>query len=155
MPTKEGKKTGNKLYNECQQKQKKLRTQRLEFYLSRGTMWIIYIYIKNAGKLLRENQQGGRGQNYLPPPRLRLTRKTLKCNSLVQKIWLFLQKETSHCRNSLALQYIKQYIKQPSSIFLAATFTRKIPRSSNSIYSFYFMLENIWHHHFTWSGPNS
>ena len=23
------------------------------------------------------------------------------------------------------------------------------------MYSFYFMLENIWYHHFTWSGPNS
>ena len=30
-----------------------------------------------------------------------------------------------------------------------------MPRSSDSMYSFYFMLENIWHHHFTWSGPNS
>ena len=27
--------------------------------------------------------------------------------------------------------------------------------SSDSIYSTYFMLENIWHHHFTWSGLNS
>ena len=41
-----------------------------------------------------------------------LTRKTLKCNSLIQKICLFLQKETSHCKNSLALgpQGPKQYI---------------------------------------------
>ena len=45
--------------------------------------------------------------------------------------------------------------RDPSSIFLATTFTRKMPRSSDSMYSFYFMLENIWHHHFTWSGPNS
>ena len=43
----------------------------------------------------------------------------------------------------------------PSSIFLATTFTRKMPKSSDSMHSSYFMLENIWHHHFTWSGPNS
>ena len=32
-----------------------------------------------------------------------LTRKTLKCNKLVQKICMFLQKETSHCKHSLVL----------------------------------------------------
>ena len=32
-----------------------------------------------------------------------LARESLKCNSLVQKICMFLQKETSHCQNSLAL----------------------------------------------------
>ena len=32
-----------------------------------------------------------------------LIRKTLWCNSLVQKICMFLQKETSHCRSSSAL----------------------------------------------------
>ena len=32
-----------------------------------------------------------------------LTRKTLKCNSLVQKICMFLQKETSYCKSSFAL----------------------------------------------------
>ena len=41
-----------------------------------------------------------------------LTRKTLRCNSLVQKICMFLQKETSHCNNSLALgpQGPKHYV---------------------------------------------
>ena len=41
-----------------------------------------------------------------------LTRKTLNCDSLVQKICLFFQKETSHCKSSLALgpQGPKQYI---------------------------------------------
>ena len=41
-----------------------------------------------------------------------LTRKILKCNSLVEKTCLFLKKETSHCKNSLALglQGPKQYI---------------------------------------------
>ena len=41
-----------------------------------------------------------------------LTRKTLKCNSFVQKMCLFLQKETSHCKNSLALgpQGLKRYM---------------------------------------------
>ena len=39
-------------------------------------------------------------------------KKTLKFNSLVQKTCLFLQKETSHSKNSLALgpQEPKQYI---------------------------------------------
>ena len=41
-----------------------------------------------------------------------LTRKTLKCNILVQKFCIFLQKETSHCKNSFVLvpQGHKQYI---------------------------------------------
>ena len=41
-----------------------------------------------------------------------LARESLKCNSLVQKICMFLQKETSHCQNSLALgpQESKHYI---------------------------------------------
>ena len=41
-----------------------------------------------------------------------LTWKTLKSSSLVQKICMFLQKETSHCKNSLVLgpQGTKQYI---------------------------------------------
>ena len=41
-----------------------------------------------------------------------LTWKTLKCNSLVQKIWMFLQKETSDCKTSLVLgpQGPNQYI---------------------------------------------
>ena len=40
------------------------------------------------------------------------TRKTLKCNKFVQNICLFLQKEITHCKNSLALgpQGPKQYI---------------------------------------------
>ena len=45
--------------------------------------------------------------------------------------------------------------RDPSSIFLKTTFTRKMPGSSDSMYSSYFMFENIWHHHFTWSGLNS
>ena len=60
-----------------------------------------------------------------------LKRQSLKCNGLVQKICSFLQKETSH------------------------HITLKMPRSSDFMYSSYFMLENIWHHHFTWSGPTS
>ena len=41
-----------------------------------------------------------------------LARKSLKCSSLVQKICIFLQKETSHCQNSLALgpQGFRHYI---------------------------------------------
>ena len=41
-----------------------------------------------------------------------LTRKTLRRNSLVQEICMFLQTETSHCKSSLALgpQETKHYI---------------------------------------------
>ena len=77
-----------------------------------------------------------------------LTRKTLKCNSLVQKLCLFLQKETSHWRNNLALgpQKPKQYIFGDQFY---------LPKSSDSMYSSYFKLENMWNHLYTWSGLNS
>ena len=41
-----------------------------------------------------------------------LARESLKCNSLVQKICMLIQKETSHYQNSLALdpQGLKYYI---------------------------------------------
>ena len=45
--------------------------------------------------------------------------------------------------------------RDPSTIFLATNFTQKMPEISNSTYSSLFMLENIWYHHLTWSGPNS
>ena len=43
----------------------------------------------------------------------------------------------------------------PRTIFLVTSFTRKMPESSDSMYSSIFMLENIWYHHFTWSAQNS
>ena len=43
----------------------------------------------------------------------------------------------------------------PRTIFLVTSFTRKMPESSGSMYSSIFMLENIWYHHLTRSGPNS
>ena len=41
-----------------------------------------------------------------------LTRKTLRCNGFVRQICMFLQKQTSHCKNSLELgsQGPKHYI---------------------------------------------
>ena len=81
-----------------------------------------------------------------------LTRKTLWCNSLVRKICIFLQKETSHCKSSSALG--PREPKYPSTIFLATNFTQKMPKSSDSMYSSIFMLENICYHNFTWTGPN-
>ena len=38
---------------------------------------------------------------------------------------------------------------------LATIFAQKMPECSGSMYSSILMLENIWHHHFSWSGPNS
>ena len=43
----------------------------------------------------------------------------------------------------------------PKHYTLATSFTQKMPESSDSMYSSILMLENIWPHHFTWSGPNS
>ena len=77
MPTKEGKKTGNKLYNEWQQKQKKLRTQRLEFYLSRGTMWIIYIYKKKCRKVIKGKPTGGQGAKLPPPTQIKVNKENI------------------------------------------------------------------------------
>ena len=62
-----------------------------------------------------------------------LTRESLKCNTLVQKICMFLQKETSHCRR--ARRWVP---RDPSTIFLMITFTRKMVESSNSMYSSFF-----------------
>ena len=38
---------------------------------------------------------------------------------------------------------------------LVTVSTQKMSESSDSMYSFILMLENIWHHHFTWSWRNS
>ena len=78
-----------------------------------------------------------------------LTRKTQRCNSLVQSICMFLQKEKSHYRNS------STQFNSSSTMLLATSFTRKMPESSDSMYSSIFTVENIWYHHFTWSGTNS
>ena len=63
---------------------------------------------------------------------------------------MFLQKETSHYKNSLALdpQGPKQYI-------FSDQFYSKNAKKLRFHYSFDFMLENMWHHHFTRSEPNS
>ena len=63
-----------------------------------------------------------------------LTRDTLRCNSLVQKICMFLQKETSHCKNSLPLGP-----QGPKQAFLLAF----LPKSSVFMYFFLLILENI------------
>ena len=58
-------------------------------------------------------------------------------------------------RHHIAKTAWRRVPKDSSNISLATTFTRKMPRSSGSMYSFYFILEKIWHYHFTWSGRNS
>ena len=55
----------------------------------------------------------------------------------------------------LTLFYIKWVSEDPSAIFLATNFTRKMLQSSDSMYSSIFMLGNIWYRTFTWSRPNS
>ena len=79
-------------------------------------------------------------------------RATLSVTVWFRKFVYFFKK-----RHHIAKTAWRWVPRDPSSIFLliATTFTRKMPRSSDSIYSSYFMLENIWHHHFTWSWPNS
>ena len=67
-----------------------------------------------------------------------LTRKTLWCNSLVQKICIFLRKEISPAEAAR-----RWFPGDPSTIFLASIFTQKMQKSSDSMYSSIFMLENI------------
>ena len=55
----------------------------------------------------------------------------------------------------LTLLCIKWVPGDPSTIFLATNFTQKMPKGSDSMFSSNLMLENIWYHHFTWSGSNS
>ena len=55
----------------------------------------------------------------------------------------------------LALIYIKWVPEDPSTTFLVTSSTRKMPECSDSMNSSIFMPENIWYHHFTWSGLNS
>ena len=55
----------------------------------------------------------------------------------------------------LTLICVKWVPEDPSTIFLATSFTLKIPESSDSKHSSISMLENIWCHHFTSSVPNS
>ena len=54
----------------------------------------------------------------------------------------------------LTLICIKSVPGDPSTVFVATSFTRKMPNSSNSMYSSIFMLGNIWYYNFTWSGPS-
>ena len=53
-----------------------------------------------------------------------------KCNSLVQVICIFLQKESLHCKSV-----------DPSTIYLAASFTQKMPRSPDSIHDIIILLD--------------
>ena len=55
----------------------------------------------------------------------------------------------------LTLLCIKWVPRDPSSIFFATSYTQKMPEISDSMYSSFFMLENIRHYHFTWNGLNS
>ena len=55
----------------------------------------------------------------------------------------------------LTLICIKCLPEDPRTIFLAASFTPKIPERSDSMYSSILMLENIWYDYFAWSVPNS
>ena len=79
-----------------------------------------------------------------------LKRKTLKGNSLVQKICMFFQKETSHCKSSLELgpQGPKQYIFRDHFYSENAWKVR-----FHAFLLFY--VKNIWNHNFTWSRTNS
>ena len=58
-------------------------------------------------------------------------------------------------KDRLTLICIKWFPRDPSTIFLVTTFTQKMSESSDSMYSSILILENIWYHHFTYSGPNS
>ena len=77
--------------------------------------------------------------------------KTIKSNSVVQNICMFLHKDTSRCRDNSALipQWPKYYI------FGIQFYSKKKVESSDSMFFSIFMLENIWYHNFTWRELNS
>ena len=79
-----------------------------------------------------------------------LARESLKCNSLVYKFCMFLQKETSHCQNTLALDP-----QGPKHYVFGDPFYSKNARKLKFHVFLLFVLENICYHHFTWSGPIS
>ena len=64
---------------------------------------------------------------------------------------MFLQKEISHTAET-ARSWV---LWNPITIFWSISSSRKMPESSDSMYSSIFILENIWYHSFTLSGPNS
>ena len=70
--------------------------------------------------------------------------------SLVRKCICFFKK-----RHHTAKAVLHWVPRDPNTIFLVSTFTLKVPESSDSTYFSFFLLENIWYHHFTWSGLNS
>ena len=55
----------------------------------------------------------------------------------------------------LTLTCIKWVPWNQSNILLATIFAQTMPDCSGSMYSSILMLQNIWHHHFSWSGSNS
>ena len=67
-----------------------------------------------------------------------LKRKTMKCNTLVQKFICFFKKR--HHAAKAALRWVP---RDPNAIFLVTTFTWKIPESSDSMHFPFFMLENV------------
>ena len=75
-----------------------------------------------------------------------LTKKALHCNSLIQKIYMFLQKNKSYCKINFTLgaQGPKQYI-------FGDHFYIKNTRKLGSMYFSFFM----GYHHFTLNGLNS
>ena len=77
----------------------------------------------------------------------------------VKKVFLkiSLNSQENNCAriSFLTLICIKWLPGDPSKIFLVTIFAQKVPERSGSMYSSILMLENIWHHHFSWSEPNS
>ena len=68
---------------------------------------------------------------------------------MLQKMCMFLEKETWYCQNSLALGP-----QGPKQDIFGDYFYSKNARKLKFHVFLLFMVENIWYHHFTWSGPN-
>ena len=79
-------------------------------FLALFIILLTLICLKYFATLLHE--MGPQGHNKGNAKLIRQNDFSNQCNSLVQEICLFLQKETSHCKNSLAFgpQGPKQYI---------------------------------------------
>ena len=85
-----------------------------------------------------------------------LSRKTLKCNSLILKICMFLQKQTSHCKYTFALG--PQW--PPKNISGDHFYSENARKLRFHVFLLFLVRKHMIflvrrYYHFTWSRPNS
>ena len=103
---------------------------------------------QNIPAILRISSQVWKKIRKYSTPKIQLP-KLLLLNLLAKFL-----KEKKYLINTLTTKYIKRVPGDTSIKFLACSFTQKLIGSSNSMYCFIFILENIRYHNLTWSGSN-